>query len=89
MSASFAVMVELGNQLAVNQTLKDYEMKITDRCNAIPKNTNDLFDNLNDEHETCKAKALSDFMNKRRLGGSQNIEKYIDKLKQVIKAINI
>ena len=81
--ASFSFIMDFANQRDIAQTLKDYELKIADKFDTIPKNTNDLFDHFNMEHEKFKAEAISNFRNKTRLGGSEKNAEYLDKLKQV------
>ena len=73
----------IGNQVAIAQTLEDYKIKITRTRDTIPKNTKDLFDNLNIENEKFKDEAISNFGNKKILGGSENVEKSVGILKQV------
>ena len=83
--ASYTAQVEIGNQVAIAQTIADYKIKITRTRDTIPKNTKDLFNNLNIENEKFKAEAISNFRNKSKklLGGSVNEEKSIGILKQV------
>ena len=83
--ASYAAQVAIGNQVAIAQTLEDYKIKITRTRDTIPKNTKDLFNNLNIENEKFKAEAISNFRNKSKklLGGSVNEEKSVGILKQV------
>ena len=57
--ASFSFIMEFANQHAdIAQTLKDYELKIADKFDTIPKNIKDLFDNLKIEHTKFKTEAI-------------------------------